>query len=807
MHSLFSDIQYGFRMLWKYKIVSIIAIITLALGIGANSTIFSVVNEVLLRPLPYETPEQLVFISEKSSQLDNMSVAYPNFLDWRSKNTVFQQIGVFRSQSYSLTNNGEPEQITGAMSSLDVFLALRVNPIIGRGFLPEEDKPGANRVVLLSYGFWQQKFAGQSDVLGKAVIMNGQSYIIIGIMPQSFQFPSYKTQVWIPVGLNASEPGWERENHPGLYGVARLKSAITMAQAQSEMATIAAQLEQQYPKANPDNKVAIKSLYERAVGEVRAPLLLLLASVGTVLLIACANVANLMLAKAASRNKEIAIRAVLGANRVRIVRQLLTESLMLALVGGGLGLLLASWGISAIINFPGLEKIPRMLDVKVDSQVLVFTFVLSCVTGIVFGLVPALQATRLDLNESLKESGRTTTGSYHQQKLRSFLIVAEITFTLILLISSGLFIKSFIKLQKVETGFKSDNVLIATISLPKTKYPENEQRVAFYQQLLANISNIPGVESVAASSRLPLQSSGNQTVFSLEGFPLDNANLPLTEFTIVSPSYFNTLGLRLLKGRVFTEQDTKDSLQVIIIDERFAKRYWPNQDPIGKRVKGGSRESEDPWMEIVGVVGNIRYDELTSDNNLIQMYRPYYQNPFGRINLAVKTIGDPLAYTKAIRSQVLALDKEQPIYDVKAMSQLLDSTIAPEKLVFILLGLFALVALVLASVGIYGVISYSVSQRTHEIGVRMALGAQPQQVMEMMIKQGMALALIGIALGLLGAFAFTRVITSLLYEVSATDPSIFILSAIFLALVSLLACYLPARRATKVDPLIALRYE
>lgn len=808
MQNLLTDIKYGFRMLWKYKIVSVIAIITLALGIGANSAIFSIVNTVLLKPLPYEKSEDLVFISEKSAQIDNMSVAYPNFLDWRAQNKVFERIGVFRNQSYSLINSsGEAEQVAGVMASLDLFLALKVNPLIGRNFLVEEDKPGANPVVLLSYGFWQQNFAARESVLGEKLTLNGQNYTIIGIMPKSFQFPTNKTQLWVPVGLNENDPNWIRENHPGLYAIARLKSGVNLLQAQAEMSIIAAQLEKQYPKSNPDNKVAIKSAYERIVGQIRTPLFLLLASVGAVLLIACANVANLLLAKSVTRNKEIAIRSVLGANRMRIIRQLLTESLILALVGGTLGLLLATWGVSAIISFPGLDSVPRMIDVKVDGQVLIFTLILSCATGVIFGLVPALQSTKLDLNESLKESNRATTGSCGQNKLRSILIVAEITFTLILLISSGLFIKSFVKLQQVDAGFKSDNILIATLSLPKTKYPEPEQKVAFYQELLTRLATIPGVESVASSNRLPLQNAGNQTSFFLEDFPQDIKILPSTEYTVVPPSYFKTLSIKLLSGRVFTEQDRKDSLPVVIIDEKFAKKYWPNQNPIGKKIKGGDKDSDDPWMEVVGVVASIRYDELSEGDNLVQMYRPYYQSPSSRINLAIKVTGDTLSYTGILRKEVLSLDKELPIYDVKTFSQLVENSIAPEKLLLVLLGIFASVALILASVGVYGVISYSVSQRTHEIGIRMALGAQSEQVVMMIVKQGMTLALIGIGIGLLGAFLLTRVMTSLLYEVSTTDPTIFISSAVFLSLVSLTACYLPARKATKVDPLIALRYE
>ncbi|MBI4851111.1 MAG: ABC transporter permease [Acidobacteria bacterium] len=775
MQNLLTDIKYGFRMLWKYKIVSVIAIITLALGIGANSAIFSIVNTVLLKPLPYEKSEDLVFISEKSAQIDNMSVAYPNFLDWRAQNKVFERIGVFRNQSYSLINSsGEAEQVAGVMASLDLFLALKVNPLIGRNFLVEEDKPGANPVVLLSYGFWQQNFAARESVLGEKLTLNGQNYTIIGIMPKSFQFPTNKTQLWVPVGLNENDPNWIRENHPGLYAIARLKSGVNLLQAQAEMSIIAAQLEKQYPKSNPDNKVAIKSAYERIVGQIRTPLFLLLASVGAVLLIACANVANLLLAKSVTRNKEIAIRSVLGANRMRIIRQLLTESLILALVGGTLGLLLATWGVSAIISFPGLDSVPRMIDVKVDGQVLIFTLILSCATGVIFGLVPALQSTKLDLNESLKESNRATTGSCGQNKLRSILIVAEITFTLILLISSGLFIKSFVKLQQVDAGFKSDNILIATLSLPKTKYPEPEQKVAFYQELLTRLATIPGVESVASSNRLPLQNAGNQTSFFLEDFPQDIKILPSTEYTVVPPSYFKTLSIKLLSGRVFTEQDRKDSLPVVIIDEKFAKKYWPNQNPIGKKIKGGDKDSDDPWMEVVGVVASIRYDELSEGDNLVQMYRPYYQSPSSRINLAIKVTGDTLSYTGILRKEVLSLDKELPIYDVKTFSQLVENSIAPEKLLLVLLGIFASVALILASVGVYGVISYSVSQRTHEIGIRMALGAQSEQVVMMIVKQGMTLALIGIGIGLLGAFLLTRVMTSLLYEVSTTDPTIFI---------------------------------
>lgn len=808
MQNLLTDIKYGFRMLLKYKIVSIIAIITLSLGIGANSAIFSIVNKVLLKPLNYEKSEELVFVHEKSTQLENISVSYPNFLDWKERNTVFENIGVFRSQSYSLVNhNGMPEQITGLMCSLDVFLALKVNPIQGRLFLPEEDKPGANPVAILSYGFWQENFAAKNDILGESITLNGQIYTIVGIMPKTFIFPYPKIKVWVPVGLNANDPNWIRENHPGLYAIARLKPGMSLEKAQIEMDIIAAQLEKEHPKTNPDNKILVKTLYERAVGSIRDPLFLLLASVAAILLIACANVANLMLARSVSRNKEIAIRAVLGANRIRIIRQLLTESIILAITGGLFGLLLAYWGIGAIINFPGLENIPNMLEVTIDNQVLFFTLLLSSFTGVVFGLVPALQATKIDLNDSLKDHSRSASGNQSQNKLRNVLIISEITITLILLISTGLFIKSFIKVQQIETGFNTEDIFTATLNLPQTTYKEAEQKVAFYQQLIERVSSIPGVKQVTFSNRLPLQNAGNQTPFSLETFPKEMTALPLTEYTVITPTYFNVLGIKLLQGRFFTEQDNKNSLPVAIIDENFAKKYWANQNPIGKRIKGGGRDSNNPWVEIVGVVASIRYDELTIGENLVQMYRPYSQSPFNRITLAIKTVGDPLLYTNLVRKEVLVLDKELPIYDVITLEQIINNSVASSKLLLILLGSFALVALTLASVGIYGVISYSVSQRTHEIGIRMALGAQSDQVVSMIVKQALKLALIGVSLGLLGALALTRMVASMLYEVSATDPSIFLVATVCLLVISFIACYLPARRATKVDPLIALRHE
>ncbi|MBL8195209.1 MAG: ABC transporter permease [Blastocatellia bacterium] len=805
MQLFIKDLQYGFRMLKKHWAVSIIAIIALALGIGANSAIFSVVNAVLLQPLPYEEAERLIFLSEKSSQLDNMSIAYPNFEDWRDQNRVFESIGVFRNQSYNLVGEGEPERIAGSQASREMFVALRAKPILGRIFLPEEDKPGASPVVILSYQLWQSRFGGQSDILGKNLTLNNQSYTVIGVMPPKFEFPR-QVRLWTPVGLSASDPNWNRGNHPGLYGVARLKPNVTIEQADKDLATIAAELEELHPKTNPDNKVVVVSLYERATRDVRPGLLLLLAAVGAVLLIACANVANLMLARAVSRGKEIAIRSVLGANRLRIIRQLLTESLILSLTGGLFGLLIAIWGIDALIAFAGLENMPRVSDIKVDGYVLAFTLGLSCATGIIFGLVPALQATKLDLTESLKETSRNTT-SQQQQKLRSLLVIGEIAIALVLLINAGLFIKSFVNLQRLDTGFNPDSILTMTVNLPKTKYPEPTDRINFHNQLLTKLAAVPGIKSVATINRLPLQNGGNQTSFSTEDFPVTDGKLPLTEFGAISPDYFNTMGIKLIAGRFFTEQDKADTPAVAIIDERFAKRFWPNTSAVGKRLKSGDHTKENPWMEIVGVVSSIRYDELTEDEHLIHMYRPYNQTPISQINLAIKTMTDPLGYSSAIRSEILAIDKDQPTFDIKTMNQRVGDSIASRRIGIVLLSLFSTIALVLSSVGIYGVMSYSVSQRTHEIGIRMALGAQTQDVVGMVIKQGMKLALIGVGIGLIGAIACSRAISSLLYGVSTTDPITFILVSSFLVLVALIACYIPARRATKVDPLVALRYE
>ncbi|HEX8184224.1 MAG TPA: ABC transporter permease [Blastocatellia bacterium] len=805
METLLQDIRYSIRVLLKSPAVTTVALITLTLGIGATSAIFSVVNAVLLRPLPYEEPDKLVFITERSPVLEGMSVAYPNFLDWREQNGVFDKIGVYRRVSFNLTGSGDPDRFVGGEVSADVFNALRAKPIIGRTFLDEEDKAGASPVVVLSYGLWQRRFGKGADIVGQTLTLNGKPHTVVGIMPPDFRFPS-GVDLWVPVGLNADNPSWVRGNHPGLYAIARLKPGATIEQAQAEMETIAVRLEQQYPQSNTGNRVAISPLLNRIVGDVRPALLILLAAVGLVLLIACVNVANLLLARAAARQKEIAVRMALGATRSRLIRQLLTESVMLSVAGGALGLLLAAWGTDLLVAISP-NNVPRFAEIKLDNRVFAFTAAIAVVTGILFGLAPALHASKLNLNEMLKEGGRGATAGFRRQRVRSLLVISEVAVALVLLISAGLLIKSFLRLQQVDPGFKPDNVLTAGIPLPRTKYLEPTKRIAFYESLFSRIASLPAVEAVGAVSELPVE-GGSQTFFVVEDRPLPPPEeIPLTEYSLVSTGYFKAMGLRLLSGREFNEQDVRDAPLVCIIDQNFAEQYWPGQDPIGKRMKYGGANPDNPWATIVGVVANVKYQGLDQESPRVQTYMPYTQSTFLGASLVIRTAGDPARLAAAVRSEVMALDPDLPVFDVRTMNDVLKESVAPRRLYMTLLGLFAGVAVTLAAIGLYGVMSYSVTQRTHELGIRMALGARQRDVLRLVVGQGMALAFAGIALGVIGAFGLTWLLSSLLFSVSATDPIIFIAIPLILAGVALGASFVPARRATKVDPMVALRYE
>jgi putative ABC transport system permease protein len=824
MDNLLKDLRYGLRMLIKNPGFTVVAVIALTLGIGANSAIFSVVNAVLLRPLPYDDPDKLMIMSERSPQLEGMSISYPNFLDWREQNQVFEHIAVFRRQSYNLTGSGEPERLTGGIVSADMFPALKATPIMGRTFTNDEDKPGGALVTVLSYGLWQRRFGADPSIVGQSLTLNGKPYTVIGVMPQGFLFPS-RVELWIPVGHEYSSPNWQnRGNHPGLYGVARLKEGVTLEQARTEMDAIAARLEEQYPNTNIGGRVSITPLYENVVRGIRPALLVLLGAVGFVLLIACANVANLLLARAAARQKEIAVRTALGASRTRLIRQLLTESVLLSLAGGALGLVLANWGVDLIVAVSP-NNIPRVAEIGLDSRVVIFTLAVSMLTGIIFGLVPALQASKPDLNETLKDAGRGSTGGLHRQIVRRVLVVAEVALSLVLLVGAGLTIRSFYRLGQVNPGFSTDNLLTLQVSLPAAKYPTPEQRLNFYEQTRERIAALPGVQSAAVATGLPLGNNGNQTSFTIEGQPdPPPGETPLMEVVYISPDYLKTMNIPLLAGRAFSYDDKqsaqadllpgraadsagRDSPGVLIIDETFAKRYWPDEDPIGKRVRFGGRGRDNPLLTVVGIVGRVKMEGLNVDSNRVQGYLPYMRGPWNSMTFVARTAGDPQNLAAAARQEVLAVDGDLPVFSVRTLEQIQADSVAPQRLNMLLLGIFAGVALILAGVGIYGVMAYSVTQRTHEIGIRMALGARRGDVVKLVVGQGMLLSLVGVALGLGAAFALTRVMSSLLFEVSATDPATFFGISALLVGVALVACFVPALRASRVDPMVALRYE
>jgi putative ABC transport system permease protein len=821
MHTLWQDVRYGARMLLKNPGISFVVVLALALGIGANTAIFSVVNAVLLRPLPYDEADRLVFLSESSKSMDEISVSYPNFSDWRNQNHVFEKIGVYNRNSYNLIGGGEPERILAAQASADLFGALRVQPAIGRVFTNEEDQPGGTPVVVLSYGLWQRRFGGQTGILNQQLTFNNKSYTVIGVMPQSFQYPS-RVEMWVPVGQLSGDVNWQqRGNHPGLYGIARLKPGVTIAQAKADMDNIAANLEKQYPDSNAGNGVHVQPLLEVFVSDVRSTLWVLFAAVGFVLLIACANIANLLLARASARQKEMAIRAAMGAGRWRIARQLLTESVLLSLIGGTLGLLVARWGIQLIL-FISPNAIPRSREIGLDWRVLAFTLAIAFLTGILFGLVPALQAGVVDVHETLKETGRGTT---RRHWLRSSLVVVEVATTLVLLIGAGLMIRSFYRLQKVDPGFSYEHLTSFTLSLPQKKYATEDQRTQFFTQLLQNVRGLPGVEGSAAASGLPLGNNGWQTSFIVDGKPIPpRAQTPLMEACLVTSDYFRTMNIPLRSGRYFDEHDDRSWLagrdlsklnegqkgiagvNVIVIDEEFARRYWPGEEAVGKRIRLGT-DAAAPVLTVVGVVGRVKMEGLNQDSKRVQGYFSFPQMPFGGMTVIARASADPNQLIAAIRRQVTALDSDQPIYNIRTMNEIRSDSVAPERLNLTLLSLFAGIALVLAIVGIYGVMSYSVTQRTHEIGIRMAIGAQPRDVFRMVIGQGMMLALVGIAFGLIGAFGLTRLMATMLFGVEPTDPATFAVIAVLLTLVALIACYVPSRRATKVDPTVSLRYE
>jgi predicted permease len=803
IRDLLQDTKYGARMLRKSPGLTGVAVLSLALGIGAISTIFSFVNGIMLRPLPYQEPERLVLLDETAFKqgVASMSVSFPNFLDWREQNHSFEDIACYQADGFIIGGGAEPELVMAAFVNQGLFEVLGVAPILGRTFTADEDQPDHDQVVILSHSLWQRRFGADPNILGQTLLLNNRSRTVIGVMPKGFQFPEV-AEAWGPLALNTKL--WTRTDH-GLLAIARLKRGVTIEQEQAEMISIASNIEAQNPITNEGLSVNVIALRAGLVGDYKKALLILLGVVGFVLLIACVNVANLLLARATARQKEIAIRAALGANRRRIFRQLLTESLLLGLISGALGLVLALWGMDLLLAAIPID-IPFWMKFDLDGRVLGFTAACSLLTGFVFGTAPALEASNPDLNETLKEGGRSgAAGGRH--RLRSLLVVAEIALSLVLLVGAGLMMRSFVSLQNVNAGIKPEGVLTMYIALPGAKYREPEKRIAFFGQLLERVRAIPGVQSAGTNSGLPLAGNNWGRSLTVEGYPvLSVGEAPTINHCLISPNYFSAMGITILKGRDFDERDTREATKVTIVDERLAREYWPDEDPIGKRIRFGPPEDNEPWHTIVGVVGEVKHQRLDASTRE-SVYLPFAQKPISKSSLAIRTSGRPESLIAAVRSQVRELDPDLPLIRVMPMTEIVARSVWQPRLYTALFGVFAAVALILATVGIYGVMSYAVTQRTREIGLRMALGAQRQDVLKLVVGQGVLLATIGVGVGLVAAVALTRLMSSLLFGVTATDPITFAAVSVLLAGVALGACFIPARRATKVDPMVALRYE
>jgi putative ABC transport system permease protein len=800
METLLKDIRYGTRTLFKNRGFTAIAVLALALGIGANTAIFTVVNSVLLRPLPFEKPEQLVMVWEKRMQLgrERNAVSPPDFTDWRAQNQVFEDMAAFTNQGFNLGAGTEPERIQGAGVSPSLFAILRARPRMGRAFDAEEDKPGASPVVIIGSVLWQRSFASDPEIVGKTIKLNEKPYTVVGVMPAGFIFPNRRSEIWIPLILSPEDAA-NRGGH-NLTVVARMKDGVTLEQARADMVSIAAQLEQQY-QVNTGHGSNVFSLYDEVVAGARPALLVLLGAVAFVLLIACANVANLLFARSTARQKEIAIRTALGAGRLRIIRQLLTESVLLGISGGLLGVLLALWGLDLLLAI-GENSIPRVKEIRLDGWVLGFSLLISIATGLIFGLVPALQASRPDLNDALKEGSRGASGSLRSNRTRSLFVIAEVAICLVLLIGAGLMIKSFSRLLNVSPGFNPENVLSVNVALSGSRYRDGASVSGFYKQTLERLSALPGVQSASVVTALPMAGNFGSRYFGIEGRPPQppgqgfNANTNLA-----TPGYFETMNIPLLEGRDFEEGDVRGAPDVVVINQEAVRRYWPDESPIGQRITFENRT-----RTVIGVVGNVKQSGLDIETRP-EMFSPYYQVtvPFGTVLVRTKT--DPATMTSAVRGAMQEIDKDLPLYGIKTVSDVISDSVAPRRLNMLLLGIFAGLALVLAAVGLYGVISYSVSQRTREIGIRMALGASHKSVLRLVVGQGIVLASVGVAIGVVASFFLTKFMATLLFGVSPTDPITFVAISVLLIAVSIVASVIPARRAMKVDPMVALRYE
>ncbi len=813
METLLKDIRYGVRSLLKRPGFTAVAVITLALGIGANTAIFSVVNAVLLRALPFPNADRLVMVWEDASfaGFPRNTPAPANYADWKTQNQVFEEMAALDERSFNLTGDGEPEKIEAFGVTANLFPLLGIKPALGRVFLSEEDKPEVNKVVIINHSLWQQRYGSERSIIGRELLLNGEKYTVVGVMPAGFQFLDSHVGLWVPIAFT-SEKLTQRSAHY-LNVVARMKPGVALDQANADIRTIQQRITRDHPDEAGRISAFVMPLRDQLAGDVRRPLLVLLVAVGFVLLIACANIANLLLSRAASRRREMAVRSALGASRVRIVRQLLIESLLLSSVGSVCGLLLATW------SFAFLQRlIPDGLAIStklnLDAQVLGFTVLVTLLTALIFGLAPAFQASKIDLNEALKQGGGRTGLNVGGNRLRSAMVVAEVALALVLLVGAGLLIQTFLKLRDQYSGLRPEGVLTLRTVLPLSKYPEQVQRSNFYKQVLERVKFLPGVISAGYSTTVPLAWKGGTNGFFPEGRTIEQAYAGGLSFDAnhrkVSVDYLKTMGIPVLRGRSFNDSDNEQALHVAIVNETMARQYWPGEDAIGKRFKLGGPADDIPWITIVGVAGDVR--QMGIDEPVkAEMYFPYQQKSDQAWNaprdLAIRTSVDPLSLVSAVRNEIHQVDPNQPISDVRTMDQVLGEETAARRLGMTLLTIFAALALLLATLGIYGVLAYFVVQHTQEIGVRMALGAQRGDILRLVVMKGMRLALLGVVIGLGVAFAMTRLMSSLVYGVGTGDPVTYATIALLLTGVALLACYLPARRATRVDPMVALIYE
>ena len=800
---MLADLRFALRHLRKSPGFALVVVLTLALGIGACTAIFSVVNGVLLRPLDYPDPERLVVLEETQlPEFPEFSLSPPNYLDWEKQLKSFESIAAYSGASLNLTGEGEPQRLVGVKATVHYFDVFGVKPMLGRAFAPEEDAPGKDKVVVLSQPFWQRVFGGAPDMVGRPLQFNGEPYTVIGIAPAGFGAAS-KVDAWVPMAFRPSETANDNRGAHYINATARLKPGVTTAQADAELKVLAAQLAKQYPDSNKGWSAFAAPLLDHTVRDVRQVLYTLLGAVGCVLLIACANIANLLLARASARHREISIRAALGTGRGRLMRQLLTESVLLAMLGGALGVLFAKWGLDALLALAP-PNLPRVSAIRLDSTVLAGSMALSVTTGLVFGLAPAWLAARTDVNEALKQGSRGTTEGGARGRLRSTLVVVEVAATLVLLADAGLLVRSFINLAHVDPGFTPEHATALRLSLPFKKYGKPEQQAAFADALLARLAALPGVQAVGLTHSMPLV--GDYVLgFNVEGRPRpSDADMPNTNYYAVTPGYFRAMGIHLVRGRLFTDRDDAKAPRVALINENLARQQFPHEDPVGKRIN--ITNGPDTWREIVGVVTDIkqyRVDKPTTS----QSYEPFAQVPSLNLNVVLRTAGPPAAMLGALRPAVYAVDQDQPVGSVRPLEDIMADSLARQRFALTLLTVFSLVALVIAAIGIYGVMAYNVTQRTGEFGIRLALGAQPRDVLRLVLAHGGKLVGLGLLLGLGAAFASVRAVESMLFNTGAHDPLTLAAITLLLGGVAALACLVPARRATKVDPMIALRAE